>query len=383
LAEAIRDDDVPIFSLLISVQGKLIFELYTSSVERDDAHYLMSVTKSVVSTLIGIAIDQRLIPAAETPLGAELPPGLFESEAARDRFLGVTLRQVMAMSAVDAPLWPHVRTAEATERQRAFWASDDRVRFALAQPLLPSPGTSFQYNDVSPMIAVGLLQCASKMSALDFAAVNLFGPLAFRNYSWEHQDRAGFDNGGYGLRLRPIDLQKLGLLYLRGGDWNGRHILPRDWVQSSLTPWIRTAANSAQPTYGWFWWTVPVAPGWVARTAQGWKGQKLAIFPEHDLVVTMTGSIENGREDDIFGHILKAFIIPAFGAEQPPAHSALPAAALSDVLAQVQLGPHRAASNTEFRMIPSNKPRGRHRQFDPSRCGPLPGLNLSQGASHQ
>jgi CubicO group peptidase (beta-lactamase class C family) len=140
------------------------------------------------------------------------------------------------MSALDAQLAPHQNTPEAKERLVRFFNSPDRVAFALGQNVLPRPGVDFQYTDVTPQLIVGVVQYATKRTLYDFAEANLFGPMQFENAEWMHEDAAAFDNGSYGLRLRPVDMQKFGILYLNEGCWEGRRLISSAWVKTSFTP---------------------------------------------------------------------------------------------------------------------------------------------------
>ncbi len=242
LTEWIRDQRIPIFSFLISRNGRLVYELYTSSQTRNHAHYQMSATKSVVSALVGIAIDQGLISGPNAPITETLPRQLFASDSDVARFRSVTVRHVLGMSALDAPDPPRVTTPEAVARHLPFRSAHNRVKFALEQPLLATPERAYQYNDVTPALAVGLVQYATGKTALEFAEDRLFGPMGLRNYEWMHQDPSGIDLGGFGLRLRPIDMQKFGVLYLNGGVWRGNALISRSWRG------IPTTAGSGGPT---------------------------------------------------------------------------------------------------------------------------------------
>jgi CubicO group peptidase (beta-lactamase class C family) len=344
----IRDQRPPIFSLLISRHGKLVYELYTWG-DRDDAHYLMSVTKSVLATLVGAAADRGLV-ALDAPLNQLLP-------LAPQRFSAITLREVMGMAALDSPDPPRVTTPEALERHRAFLHSRDRVAFALGQPLLTAP---FQYNDVTPMLASGALACRTGKSPLQLAEEMLFKPMGFRNYEWMHQDPSGNDNGGYGLRLRPIDMQKLGILYLDRGVWHGARLLSEAWVERAFTPWNRSAPNLAAPNYGWFWWQYDFGPGWRTHAASGWKGQRIAVVPEQGIVVTMTALVENEEEHAFFARLMRRFIIPAVA---PPSGSE---EELRRLIAAVPPSPLPAG--IERRMIPSAAPRERRRPYLGGTC---------------
>ncbi len=362
LTRWIRDTPIPLFSLLVSRHGKLVYELYTSSFDRDDAHYLMSVTKSVVSALVGIAIDRHLLPGPDATVGELLPRDLFPSDADAARFRGVTLRQVMGMQGLDAPDPPRDKSPEALARYHRFWTAPSRLRFVLGEPLL---GQGFQYNDATPTLATGVLQYATGKTVLELAEETLFGPMGFRNEEWLHQDASGLDNGGYGLRLRPVDMQKLGLLYLHHGVWNGRQLLSADWVARSFEPWNRSRPDAAQPDYGWFWWAYDFGPGWSAHVANGWKGQRIAVFPDQDIVLTMTACIEDGSEHALFEELVKKVLMPSV-AEGTTAGPPKDPRELDALLDQVHGGAPRLGDWIEYRMVPSAAPKMKRRPFDPS-----------------
>lgn len=343
----------PILSLLISRNGKLVYEFYTSGIDRDQAHYVMSVTKSVVSALVGIAIDEKLLPAPDAAVTKVLPRRLFASDLDFSRFSRLTLRQVLGMAALDSPVPPHDESETAAKRQQAFLSAPNRVAFALQQPLLPESPGAFQYNDITPMLAIGMLQYASGTSALEFAQQHLFGHLGFRNVEWMHQDATGFDNGGYGLRLRPIDMQKLGVLYLRRGSWEGRQLLAKSWIDQSFTPWNRSRPEFAAPNYGCFWWTRRDAK-WLRHEANGWRGQRIAVIPEPGLVVTMTACIVDGTEEQVFGKILDELLPEAVGNTSGASLPAAPAAQKKLQARQKEaLGWQRLGAGVEPRMVPS------------------------------
>jgi CubicO group peptidase (beta-lactamase class C family) len=364
LTEWVRDTkDVPIFSILISRDGKLAYELYTSHLARDDAHYLMSATKSVTSMLVGIAVDAKILGGPETSMSEELPAALFPSDADHGRFRRVTMKDVLGMSALDAQVPPHEISRDAAARQRAFLASDNRARFALTQPLLPEPGVSFQYTDITPYLAAAAVSYAANTTLFDFAEARLFGPLGFRNEEWMHEDDAGIDNGAYGLRARPIDMQKLGVLLLDGGTWNGRQILSEAWIAQSFSPWIRSKPEFREPNYGWYFWTNHFGP-WTARVANGWKGQRIAIVPSERLVVTMTGAIEHGQnEEAVFRSIMERFVLPAVKPSPlpPDAEAEAHGRALLDEVRTA----NRVAPDIEARMVPSAERKERHHPLKP------------------
>jgi CubicO group peptidase (beta-lactamase class C family) len=352
----IRDNPTaPVFSILISKNGKLVYELYTSS-GRDEAHYLMSVTKSVLSALIGIAIERHLLPGTEAPIAALLPRAWFASDTELARFQKLTLKQVMGMQGLDAPDQPGVRTEKDLARYAKFWNAPNRVVVALTQPLFAG---AFQYNDSTPALAGAALQWAAKKSTLAFAEENLFGPMGFRNYEWMHQDGVGMDNAGYGLRLRPVDMHKLGLLFLDGGAWHGRQLVPRAWVERSFQPWNKSKPDSAQLDYGWFWWHHDYGAGWNSHSAIGWKGQRIAVFPEQKMVVTMTGCIEDSSERAMFDDLVTKILMPSV--KRGP--TSKDPGALPKLLGQVRAGTPRFGDFIEYRMVPSVTPKMPRKPF--------------------
>jgi CubicO group peptidase (beta-lactamase class C family) len=366
LTEWIRDRRIPLFSVLVSRDGRLVYELYTSSLTRAHAHYQMSVTKSVVSALVGIAIDRGLIRGADAPITEALPPSLFAGAADVARFRRVTLRHVLGMSVLDASDPPRDQSPGAVARHARFLAAPNRVRFALEQPLLAMPGASYQYNDVTPMLATGALQYATGVTALQFADEHLFGPMGFRHHEWMHQDAAGLDLGGYGLRLRPIDMQKFGVLYLNGGSWHGRALVSRGWVERSFTPWNRSQADAREANYGWFWWAVTGRRGWRAHVANGWKGQRIGVLPRERLVVTMTGCIDDGMGDQVFAEVLDRFVVPAVGPHRRRGDARLHAR-LTALLEDVRTTVTTSCAGNEERMVPSVAPKSRRVSFSPGR----------------
>jgi CubicO group peptidase (beta-lactamase class C family) len=266
------------------------------------------------------------------------------------------------MSALDAPVLPHSKTPDAVERSTKFNRSANRLIFALEQAPLAKPGIDFLYTDVTPYIAGGAVQYAGKDTLLGFGSAVLFDAMGFKNVDWMHQDPSGIDNPSFGLRLRPVDMQKFGLLYLNGGCWEGQQLLSRQWVSMSLTPWIKSKPQLSEPNYGWYWWTDGFASRWNGHTANGWKGQRITVFRDKGVVVTMTGVIEDGSEGSVYTDLINRFVIPALSrprtGDVSPSLQPKLKAALADLLKRSTIFP-----TTEQRMVPSVVPKGQRRPF--------------------
>jgi CubicO group peptidase (beta-lactamase class C family) len=344
--------------------SKLVFELYTSGFTRDEAHYLMSTTKSVTSALVGAALDRGLLPGTDTALTDLLPAALFGAPTNRARFRDISLKDVMGMSALDAEVPPFADSPVAVSRGKQFSAAPNRVVFALTQALLPTPGVSYQYNDITPVLAGGAVQYATGKRLFDFATETLFAPMGFKNAEWMHQDGRGLDLPSYGLRLRPIDMQKFGILYLNHGVWNGRRLLSEHWVDTSWTPYMHTgpSVTPGYDNYGWFWWQ---RDDWGTRVhwTSGWRGQFIAAMPDYDAVFTMTAYIQTGDEGAALGSLMTEYVIPALAHGDASEDPGL-ADVLTRKLAAVNAD-QRMPANPEPRMVPSVALKEKPRPFDP------------------
>jgi len=174
-----------------------------------------------------------------------------------------------------------------------------------------------------------------------------------------HQDQTGIDMGGYGLRLRPMDMQKWGFLFLNKGRFGGDQIISEEWVAKSREPYIATSSQSLD--YGWFWWRRNYGTPLVFQVANGWKGQRLAINYEKQIVVSMTACIEGNEEHAFFATIMKDYIVPSI---DPPL-GARRNEALENELVDIMKGRPRYSSSMEARMIPSIAPKEKRIFFAP------------------
>jgi len=275
---------VGIESVLIAKNGNLIVEEYFYGFDRDEAHQCRSVTKSVGSLLIGIALDQRLIPGVETPI-AELFPEHAKEHQWSDRKRSMQLKPVLSMSCglEGDDLKDQFTVARATE------ASADWVDYALSLPMVETPGEHFAYSGGSLMILSGALQRAVGMSVQEFARKNLFGPLGIKEPQW-FSSPAGLPYFSSGLRLTPRDLAKLGQLCLDKGQWQGKQIVSEEWVSESTR--ARFEVPSYGYSYGYLWWSTELhdesGNSLDVFMALGYGGQHIFVVPERSLVVVIT-----------------------------------------------------------------------------------------------
>ncbi len=169
----------------------------------------------------------------------------------------------------------------------AWIRAPDQLEYVLQRPLVDPPGTRFAYSDGTAHLMAAILQEAVGMSALAFAEQHLFGDLGIGERQWLTDNR-GYNLGGVGLIVTPRDMVAFGLLYLNGGAYEDRQLVPADWVASSTS--VHTSTNQAVPYgshYGYYWW-IGQADGIDFHFATGWGGQFIVIVPTLDLVVVAT-----------------------------------------------------------------------------------------------
>lgn len=302
MSEWVRAGDLDIRSLLLLRRGHLVLEWYAGDVSRDSNHNVYSITKSVVSLLAGLAIDEGKIPSAETTLRELLPAAKGKPAEA------ITLAQLLSMRS-GLPI-SRGNEPEGPERElfERINAADDRAAFILEElDLVTEPGKTFAYNNVDPQLVGSAIAAATGKPLPKFAEETLFEPLGFQNADWMFPDATGQVPGGYGLRLRALDLAKLGQLVLRGGKADREQVISKDWIDASTRDQTGTG-------YGYYWW-LDTKIGIIS--AKGVRGQRLEIVPAKELVFVGTAELPPARVAMITKKLLEDFILPAAISDNP------------------------------------------------------------------
>jgi hypothetical protein len=246
--------------------------------------------------LIAIAADQGKL-ELDQPLVSFFPDRTIANRDARKE--AITVRHLASMSSgLDC-------TAEYDEATlREMQASPDFVQFTLDRPMIDEPGNRFIYCSPGMHLLSAVLQQATGMTALDFARQHLFEPLGIHDVIWP-ADPQGVTHGWGDIYLHPHDMAKIGYLWLNHGQWAGRQIVSRAWVEDSVKVQIKTGRDD---DYGYGWW-VTGEEGEYAAIGRG--GQRIQVWPAWNLMLVMTG--EGVDIDDI-----EPFLTPAFtGVDQP------------------------------------------------------------------
>jgi CubicO group peptidase (beta-lactamase class C family) len=293
-------------SLLISRHGRIVTEVSFAPNEPGRRHVLHSVTKSVLGTLIGVALQKGIIHGLEDRIIDYYPE---DTAARRDpRKSSMTVGDLLSMSSgLDFQEYP-LNSTQNTHFK--LMNSPDWARFAMSLPMTAQPGTRFNYNDGDVSILSGLITKAAGMNAMQFGSRTLFGPLGITDARWG-QDRHGNTMGNDGLLLTPRDMAKIGYLYLRDGIWKGERILPEGWVQDITSKPVQT--GGALPLYGKLWW---VDPSRSFYSADGSGGQLIIVLPEEDIVAVVTASHAMSLQSPSFIEVVHELILPAVKSEK-------------------------------------------------------------------
>jgi CubicO group peptidase (beta-lactamase class C family) len=302
LSQSIREQKLDVYALLIVKDGKLIFERYGAGASRDSNYELYSVTKSVTSLVAGIMIGENRLSLDES-VAARLASWRPDLQADLADKRGVELRHVLSMSS-------GLHYDFKPKDDPIYYAAPDRLKLAAETRPNNAPGKRFEYTDINPILAAAMLSAAAREPVERYAQVKLFGPLGMKRASWERADGTGLVSAGWGLRLRAVDMAKIGMLVPDHGRWQGRQVIPSPWIARMTTP-------SAAPYFGYYWWINNIVPNEAEFDAMGFKGQFITVLPQRNTVIVMTSvmSVDGGLRDaknlQQFRDMVNGYVIPA------------------------------------------------------------------------
>ncbi|MGJ4786834.1 serine hydrolase domain-containing protein [Leptospira koniambonensis] len=289
LSRKLRKEKTEVRSLLILKEGNLVFERYAGGISRNHNHNMYSVTKSVVSMLLGICytndcgVDlEDSLSSAESSLPGLLPSELKGKESIR---LKDALRMSSGMGWDSFPKKEDIRT------------DADPLAIAWIPTVSSAPGTKFEYSNGDTQLVAGYLEAKTGKTLYEYSKNTAFSWLGFKGEEW-NTSKSGRQTAGFGLRLRPIDMAKLGQLYLDGGKWNGRQVLKPEWIAMTLEPGI-------EKRYGLQFW-IHEFEGKPSFMANGKGGQFIYVIPHRKIVLVMTSAIWDKAPDLVLTSVLDA-----------------------------------------------------------------------------
>lgn len=306
MMEEIGKQKLRIHSVQIVRNGVMVLDAYFPPFEEGERHEIYSCTKSIISLLIGIALDEGYIESLDQKVTGFFPGRKFDNPSEdKDR---LTVRHLLTMStgldSRDSYLY-------GWEGLRRLQSSDDWIGHILDLPIASQPGSRFDYSNMASCLLSIIITETTGKTALAFAQEKLFGPLGITDIHWpsERQGQAEYSIGWSEIQLKPPDLAKIGQLMLNDGMWEGQRLLSSDYLRAATSPQIR--AEQQQNDYGYQWWILE--PGLF--TALGYRGQYLLVYPEKNLVAVFTSDVTLSNTGQPYT-LFRTYIRPAVLSEK-------------------------------------------------------------------
>ena len=270
-------DSFPLHAAVVVRNGVVVDTYFEDGYDETSVFTLQSVSKSITSALVGIAIEQGDIENIDVPLSDYFPQLLSVSDT---RWQRITLRHLLThtsgIASTDSALWYEWR------------ASENWLDYIFALPIYSEPGTSFDYSTGNTHLLSAVLERATGKTLGEYADEVLFAPLGMTS-AGVGTSPEGVGDGGNGFYMTTLDLARFGLLYLNNGIWQDQQIVPADWVEASTTMQAQRASDGSR--YGYQWW-VRSFGGHPAYVAQGHYGQYIIAVPELSLLIAMNSYYE-------------------------------------------------------------------------------------------
>ncbi len=324
MADRLVASSANVHAILVARAGKLVFERYfkgsdeingrrveSVAFDADTLHNIKSVTKTVASLALGIAIDRGLIRSVNEPIFSFFPElsNLRSPEKERIQLVHA-LTMTMGLKWVEA-----IPSNEDDNDEVRMHMASDPCRYVLGLPATAAPGQEYFYNTGALTLVSAIVRKTTGRTLDEFAHETLFQPLGITSVEWVRVK--GDSDAGGGLRLRPRDMAKIGQLVLAGGRWNDSQIVSKAWIETSTAP--KTEATGGQ-FYGYLWFLGRSLPNgrevhWAGALGRG--GQSIRIVPELDLVVVVTAGYYQDYspqafqlQSGIFRDVLRAVPLP-------------------------------------------------------------------------
>ena len=314
--------------------GKLVFEEYFSGedldlsnlgnglaskqldFDRDSLHCMASVSKSITSILMGIAIDQGLVGSVQDRMFSYFPEYSHLTNAVRNQ---ITIEDMLTMSS-GLPWSKSAPYDDPRNDLAAMLMAENPMALVLSKETVAEPGTAFIYNSGTTNLLGEIIHRASGTTLVDYASQNLFDPLGIDSYAWYPFPNApDMMVASSTLYLRPRDMAKIGQLYLDDGVWHGRRVVSENWVSRSTQKSIGMVASESpmpalKPAYGYQWWLGTFSTGNTATYfAAGHGGQFIFVLPEPRMVIVFTAGGFDADNYNAVVQIVNQFMLPAAG----------------------------------------------------------------------
>ncbi len=294
-------------ALLIIRNGRIVAEEYYNGFGDSTPHTVMSVSKSFLSAMAGIAFERDYLDSLDERMLDYFPEYIYSGIDPRK--YDITIRHLLSM-----------RMGLEHERQNYFqiYNSDNWIKTTIEFPLTYNPGERFAYNTFQTHLLSAIITKASGMSTRDFAVRFLTDPMGITIDAWQ-QDPQGYYFGGNTVHFTPREMAVLGYLYLHDGRLNDVQIVPEEWVEFTLAPSAEFGPNEwgvmKNISYGYLWWLSQIND-YDLFMAIGHGGQFVIVSPDLNLIVVSTANnnvdwdTANDQEQAVL-EIVSKYILPA------------------------------------------------------------------------
>lgn len=296
-----------IHSVLLVKNNELIIEEYFNGQLANKPHDMRSITKSIRSLLMGIAIDKGYIESVDDPISKYIKSPVPNKNLDK-RKEQITIKHLLTMSSGwDCNDWDK----KSKGQEDKVYKKKDWLQYTLDLPMVNDPGTVSNYCSMGAILVAEIISQASDLTIDQFAQQHLFNALGITNFNWGHTSTKKVSPSAKRLYLTSRDMAKIGQLLLNKGEWNGKQIVSRQWVEESASP--KTKITNID--YGYFWWNIPFKVNEKiinTKTATGNGGQYIMVFPELDMVAVFTGGAYNSQDDKLPFAAINDIFLPTF-----------------------------------------------------------------------
>ena len=320
---AVRNGTFPnIHSLLVAKDSLLVFEKYWSgkdevwgtsigvvSHSKDSLHDIRSISKSIVSACVGIAIEQGKIKSVQQRV-FDFFPEYAKLDTGRKSLL--TIEHLLTMSS--GLKWnEEVPYTDPENSEVKMIRSGNPIEFVLSQPMEHSPGQQWKYNGGTTQLLAAIIEKTSGQKVAEFADKNLFKSLGISDFEWVKYPGIEEYAAASGLRLRSRDLLKFGLLYLHGGRWNGKQLIPESWVETSVKPHLRVDEVTSYGYQFWLWEDQLMGKKITIISCVGNGDQRIFVDKQNNVVVVVTAGNYNIWDiENNAGELARQYVYPSF-----------------------------------------------------------------------
>ena len=287
-------------AFLVIHEDKLVYERYFNGYDESSLNTSLSMAKSYASALVGIAIDEGYIKSENEPITNYIP-GLLKKDK---RFESITIRNLLTMSSgIKYEEGGDLPWSEEADDTKTYYSTDLR-ELALNCRIEGKPGEYFEYNNYNPLLVGLILERATGMSVSRYLQEKLWKPMGMEtDGSWSlDSTRSGFEKMESGVNARARDFGRFGMLFAGEGDWEGRQLISRGWVEESTRVDTRTDPSLE---YQYFWWVDTPDDKTSHFSARGKYGQYIYVAPEKDLVIVRLGKAEGEKGYDYWGDLFE------------------------------------------------------------------------------